>query len=58
METIDISVSCETYIYNMLRILLSPHATLTHDAQDDMVRMMMDIGRIADAHIKQQKDTT
>ena len=47
-ESVSIKMTWEAYMYEMLRILLNPHAELTPEGRDMVVKNMIQIARMAD----------
>ena len=50
-RTVRVKVTWEAYMYEMLRILNNPHATLTTEGRIEMSQTMLKVARMADAYV-------
>tara|TARA_R110000824_G_scaffold108475_4_gene255546 strand:- start:1806 stop:1994 length:189 start_codon:yes stop_codon:yes gene_type:complete len=58
MEEISIKVTWEGLMYEWARIMLNPHASLTAKGEQDMMKQLLHVARMADkwvAHVQRNQ---
>jgi hypothetical protein len=59
MREINIKPTWESIVYKYLRILFNPHTSIDRKQEQDMIKQLLHVGRMADLyvkHVKQQEE--
>jgi len=59
MREINIKETWESIVYYYLRILFNPHTSIDRKQEQDMIKQLLHVGRMADLyvkHVKQQEE--